>query len=280
MDGLLFLDKPLGKTSRAIDNQIQKLFSTKKVGHLGTLDPFATGLLILALGKATKYLPYLEDGDKTYQAELKLGYSSSTGDLDGEISGDGSYPNLDTITIKKALKGLIGKQMQIPPMTSAIKIDGTPLYKLAHQGKEVERKAREVEVYEATLLGYQDGVVSFEVKVSKGTYIRTLGESLAKALHTTGYLISLRRTKVGFLKVEDAKTIEELSINDLKNPLTAVALPRKEISEKEMTLAKNGVKLSFPMLEEEKILLTHEGQGIAVYNRKENDIYVSERGLF
>ncbi|MBP5216639.1 MAG: tRNA pseudouridine(55) synthase TruB, partial [Bacilli bacterium] len=227
MDGLLLLDKEVGLTSRAVDNRIQKKFQQKKVGHLGTLDPFASGLLILALGKATKSLPYLLDERKSYLAQIKLGYQSDTGDCTGVISGDGSYTKLDIDTINKALKSLLGKQMQIPPMTSAIKVGGKPLYELAHQGKTIEREPRAIEVYSAELVHYQEDLLDVSFTVSKGTYIRTLGEELAKRLGTIGYLTELRRTAVGDLSIQQAKKLDELSEEDLIDPSTLI--PFKKI---------------------------------------------------
>ncbi len=279
MDGLFLLDKEVGLTSRAVDNRIQKKFSQKKVGHLGTLDPFASGLLILALGKGTKYLPYLPDGKKTYEAKLRLGYQSDTGDPTGTITGDGSYTKLDIDAIEKALKSLLGKSLQIPPMQSAIKINGKALYELAHRGKEVERRPREIEVSKAELLSYEDGIVSFRVEVSKGTYVRTLGEDLAKRLGTTGYLTELRRTAVGDISLLKAKKLDELGPADLVDPSELVELPKREVEEASVAKIKNGVKIS---LEEtaEKLLLTYQGDGLAVYYKVAEGVYASERGLF
>ncbi|MBO4540567.1 MAG: tRNA pseudouridine(55) synthase TruB [Bacilli bacterium] len=279
MDGLLFLDKEVGLTSRAVDNRIQKKFQEKKVGHLGTLDPFASGLLILALGKATKCLPYLPDEEKSYLAEIKLGYQSDTGDCTGVISGDGSYTKLDIDSIHKALKSLLGKQMQIPPMTSAIKVAGKPLYELAHQGKVIERQPREIEVYSAELVSYQEDVLTVSFTVSKGTYIRTLGEELAKRLGTIGYLQNLRRIAVGNLSVEQAKKLDDLTEEDLKDPTSIIPLRKIEITEAQAKKAMNGVPLLLEE-EEEKILLLQKGKAIAVYRRKENGVYEAERGLF
>ena len=138
--GLILIDKPEGMTSREVDNRIGRRFGTHKVGHLGTLDPFATGLLVVAVNRGTKFLPYILDGEKTYQAVLKLGQKNSSGDKTDPIIEEKEVPELDEKKIQDALASMLGKQLQTPPMTSAKKVDGVALYKQAHKGVEVERK--------------------------------------------------------------------------------------------------------------------------------------------
>ena len=278
--GLLFIDKEEGISSRKIDNAMQKMFRTKKVGHLGTLDPFATGLLIVAVNKATKTLAFLDDGEKTYEARLELGTSTTTGDKDGDKNGEKPIPALSQESAEAVFSSFLGDGEQIPPMTSAIKVQGQALYVLAHKGQEIERAPRPVHIDSLRLLELGDTFLRFEAKVSKGTYIRVLGEDIAKALGTLGYLSSLRRTKVGHYDVKDAIPLSKVDFQALKNPLPYLAhLPQAELGEEDYHKAKNGVALSLPK-EEKEVLLTHRGEAVAVYAKKERDLYVAFRGLF
>ena len=278
--GILFLDKEAGLTSRKVDNTIGRYFHTKKVGHLGTLDPFATGLLIIGVNAGNKALRFARDEEKEYEATLKLGVSTDTGDLTGVIQEEQPVPALSQSQIETALASLLGKQIQIPPMTSAIKVDGVALYKLAHQGKEIERQGREIEVYESQLLGVDASTISFRVKVSKGTYIRTLGEELARRLGTIGHLIALRRTAIGPFRVENAQKLDEIDENSLQNPLQILGhMERFELDENSYPKALNGVKLSLPSVAQE-VLLTYRNQAIAVYEKDGEGVYHSLRGLF
>ena len=278
--GILFLDKEAGMTSRKVDNQIGRLFQTKKVGHLGTLDPFATGLLIIGVNAGNKALRFALDEDKEYVATLTLGKATDTGDYTGVITEEAPVPELNESKIQEAVKSLIGKQIQIPPMTSAIKVDGVALYKLAHQGKEIEREGRPIEVYEAELLHFDATCIEFRVKVSKGTYIRTLGEDLAKRLGTIGHLTALRRTKVGPFSVEGAVKLEEINENSLRNPLEVLGhMEQVQLDETSYKKALNGVAMEFDK-EATQILLVYQGQAIAVYERDEQGVYHSLRGLF
>ena len=274
------MDKEAGMTSRKVDNLLQKRFLTKKVGHLGTLDPFATGLLIVAVGKATKCLPFLDSSFKTYEAELLLGSKTSTGDLEGEEILRKDPRIHEKQEIEETLSSFLGESTQIPPMSSAIKVDGVALYKLAHKGQEIERAPRPVHIDSLRLLELGDTFLRFEAKVSKGTYIRVLGEDIAKALGTLGYLSSLRRTKVGYYDVKEAIPLSKVDFHALKNPLPYLAhLPQVELGEEDYRKAKNGVALSLPK-EEKEVLLTHRGEAVAVYTKKERGLYVAFRGLF
>lgn len=276
--GLLLIDKGEGVTSRYVDNRIQRLFHTRKVGHLGTLDPFATGLLIVAVNEATKYLPFLPDEDKTYVASLRLGIKTSTGDKTGEQVETVKVPSLSKEKVIETLNALLGESEQLPPMTSAIKVDGTALYKLAHKGEEIERKKRKIFVHEIGLLSMEGDMITFYAKVSKGTYMRVLGEDIAVRLGTVGYLESLRRTKVGDITLEKAIQLEDVKEDDLVNPASFVALPRIEIEEKDLDKVRNGVRLSFSSISTH-ILLTHMGKGLAVYEKTEEGPYRCLRGL-
>lgn len=277
--GLLLIDKEEGITSRKVDNLVGKRFMTQKVGHLGTLDPFATGLLIVAVGKGTKYLTFLKDEEKTYEACLKLGSKTSTGDNTSPVIEEKEVPLLEEGEVRNALLSLLGESEQIPPMTSAKKVDGVPLYKKAHKGLEVERKPIKINVYEANLDDYnrEEKLVFFTVKVSKGTYIRTLGEDLAAKLETVGHLIYLRRTAIGDISVEDAKSIDEA---EFVNPMDLLRhYEIHVISKEEVKDIKDGKPLIINAHDDE-ILIVNESEPLAIYKRQQNDLFVSERGLF
>lgn len=218
MNGIIIVDKPKGKTSFDMIRDIRKKYNIKKVGHIGTLDPMATGVLPILIGDATKLSDYLMNHDKEYIATLCLGEKRDTGDSEGKVVEIKEISEkIDNEMIIKTLNEFLGESMQIPPMYSAIKIDGQKLYDLARQGKTVERKSRKINIYEIELLenkktsssqnNYKE--IKFRVVCSKGTYIRVLCEDIAEKLGTVGYMKDLRRTRVGNFRIEDAgKTIE------------------------------------------------------------------------
>ncbi len=210
ISGFLFINKPPGPTSHDAIDQLRKITGIKQIGHAGTLDPFAEGLLLIGIGEATKLLRHYVGLDKTYEATLKLGATSDTQDKTGKIQE--TRHKQDTITkskIQEVLKSFIGKQTQIPPMHSAKKIGGTRLYKLARQGKEVERKPVEIEIHNIKLLSFDKGVLKIRCRVSSGTFIRTLAEDIGKKLKTGAYLEELTRTAIGDFKLKDAVDMNE-----------------------------------------------------------------------
>ena len=211
MDGFILLDKKVGVTSTYEDSAIKHIFHTKKVGHVGTLDPFASGLLVIGVNKATKAITFFDDFSKEYIATIKLGIETDSMDLTGKIIKEQQVNDLSIDKINDVLYSFLGKSKQLPPMTSAIRINGKRLYKLAHQGQEIDRPLRDIEVYEIELLNYQNDEITFRALVSKGTYLRVLGNDIAHKLGTVGHLISLRRTKVGPFDVKDANKIEDVS---------------------------------------------------------------------
>ena len=279
MQGILLVDKEAGMTSRKVDNLLQKRFLTKKVGHLGTLDPFATGLLIVAVGKATKCLPFLDSSFKTYEAELLLGSKTSTGDLEGEEILRKDPRIHEKQEIEETLSSFLGESTQIPPMSSAIKVDGVALYKLAHKGQEIERKPRKIVISSIRLLSQEGPRIRFEAEVSSGTYLRTLGEDIAERLGEVGHLVSLRRTKIGSVDVRKAKRIAEVSEGDLLNPLPFITLPKIEATEKHSEAIKNGKAMILDSRESEVCLFFQE-EALAVYAKGEDGLDRSKRGLF
>ena len=234
MNGLVIVDKPIGYTSFDMVAKMRKEYNQKKVGHIGTLDPMASGVLPILLGEATKLSDYLMLHDKEYVANLKLGISTDTGDSEGKIIEEKEIPNLNNIDLNKLLQDkFIGKQMQVPPMYSAIKINGKKMYELAREGKKIDIPPREIEILKIEIieLNIIENEITFKVECSKGTYIRVLCEDIAKELNTCGYMKALRRTRVGKFKIEDAGKfidfedildVKKISINDiLKNQKTS-----------------------------------------------------------
>ncbi len=196
VNGIFLLDKPLNMTSNGALQRVKRLFGAKKAGHTGSLDPLATGMLPLCFGDATKFSQYLLESDKYYRVTVKLGIKTTTGDAEGEITVTRPVVNITLARLEEVLAKFTGKNSQIPPMFSAIKYKGQPLYKLARQGLEVERKARDVYIHRLQLIEFHTDTFIFEVHCSKGTYIRTLVEDIGEVLGCGGYVTSLRRVAV------------------------------------------------------------------------------------
>ena len=210
-DGILLIDKPAGPTSHDIVDIIRNSYRIKKVGHCGTLDPAATGLLIIVLGKATKLSEKLMSDDKVYVGSMKLGKTTNTFDAEGQVESTKPVPDLSIETLQKEANKFLGDQMQIPPMVSAIKINGTPLYKLARKGQTIDRKERFIHLYKFLISEYETPVAWFKVACTKGTYIRTLAHDFGQKIGCGGHLSGLRRTISGTFKVSNATSLEELT---------------------------------------------------------------------
>ena len=211
INGVVLLDKASGSSSNHVLQQVKRLFGANKAGHTGSLDPLATGLLPICLGQATKVAQFLLDDDKRYFVRAKLGQISSTGDSEGKIVNFGSIQGINESSIRSVLLQFIGNVNQVPPMYSALKRNGTPLYKLARKGIEIERSPRPVTIHEINFLDLEETVASLEVFCSKGTYIRTLVEDIGKSLGCGGHVVELRRTGFAHLDLSGSKTYEQLS---------------------------------------------------------------------
>ena len=211
INGVVLLDKPAGQTSNRVLQQVKRLFNARKAGHTGSLDPLATGLLPICLGEATKISTFLLDADKRYMVKCRLGVRTSTGDTEGEIIEQCDVPALTIEQIKACFKRFHGEVEQIPPMYSALRHKGQRLYDLARRGIAVERRPRHVIIHELELKSLVGDVLSFEVRCSKGTYVRTLAEDIAKALGTLAHVTALRRISVGLYGTDGAKTLDELA---------------------------------------------------------------------
>jgi tRNA pseudouridine55 synthase len=212
--GLILVNKPVGITSFKLVHIIKKKLKVKKAGHCGTLDPLASGLMIVLVGKYTKLQDKFMKQDKVYYATVKLGLKTDSGDLDGKIISQSEYSHVTKDLIEQTCKSFTGKIEQVPPMYSALKVNGQKLYELARKGITVERKAREITVYNIDLTDYQKDNFSIRVKCSSGTYIRTLAEDIGTKLNTDTVLINLVREEIGKYKLTDAINIDDIKEND------------------------------------------------------------------
>ena len=265
MDGILVINKPKNYTSNDIVNKVKKILNTK-VGHTGTLDPNATGVLPLLLGKGTKFSKYLINHDKKYIATLQLGIKTSTADVEGEII---EKKSVELFIYKEEyltdiLNSFIGKQIQTPPMYSAIKVKGKKLYEYARNNVEVEIPKREIEIYSMQLVDFsiENNQVKFSVECSKGTYIRSLCESIAEKLGTVGYMIELNRVKAGEFDIEKSVTIEDLQkFKDDKDWLDNNIITLED-------LLKNNTIINIDNIDIDKFF-----NGVKIYINKPDGIY-------
>lgn len=246
MDGIFNVLKPPGMTSHDVIGFLRRALHTKKIGHGGTLDPDAAGVLPVFAGSATRLLSCAMEGRKQYIAEFTLGEQRDTGDDSGNIVKTMPVPELTEAKLLEVLQSFLGKQLQLPPMYSAVKINGRKLYQLARKGLEVEREARSIEVFKLELLAFVDNKITVAVECSKGTYIRVLGEDIATALGTCGTMSFLLRTQVGSYLLNESHTIQEIAANPAAccaEPITAVAhLPKLSLSAKQAARITNGVR--------------------------------------
>ncbi|MCI8412329.1 MAG: tRNA pseudouridine(55) synthase TruB [Clostridia bacterium] len=257
MDGIIVINKHKGCTSHDIVYKVKKVFN-EKVGHTGTLDPMATGVLPLLIGKGTLCSKYLINHDKTYRVNLQLGKKTDTADSEGNIieEREVNQENLEKDYIKEVLKKFVGKQNQIPPIYSAIKVNGKKLYEYARKGQSVSIEPRNIEIYNIQLLDIDNNnnQLKFQVSCSKGTYIRSLCEDIAKRLGTVGYMLELERLRVGDFKIENSITIQELMENKdtdtyIKEHFISLEKIFKEsdtikLDDRKLKLFLNGVKLT------------------------------------
>jgi len=210
LNGLLILDKPKGESSNHALQTLKRLFSAAKAGHTGSLDPLATGLLPICFGEATKFSQFLLDSDKTYRVTAKLGIKTDTGDAEGEVIATCPISGVDEARLNSVLPDFMGSIDQIPPMYSALKHQGQPLYKLAREGIEIERKARQIKIYKLELLSFNDDEFELEVACSKGTYIRSLVEDIGEVLGCGAHVTILRRLQSGPFHSDQMHTLESI----------------------------------------------------------------------
>ena len=283
--------KEKGCTSHDVVAKLRGIVGQKKIGHTGTLDPDATGVLPVCLGKATKLCDLLTDKNKTYEAVLLLGKTTDTQDITGEVLEEKSTEALTEEKVREAIEGFIGDYEQIPPMYSALKVNGKKLYELAREGKVIERKARPVKILDIQILEIDLPKVRMEVSCSKGTYIRTLCHDIGEKLGCGGCMESLIRTRVSTFRIEDAKTLDEIEtlkqegkLAELLVPIDAMFpfYPKITVKDDWKAFAKNGNPLDLKMLkeacgqdEETQVRLYDEsGKFIAIYQWKEKKYHI------
>ena len=259
MNGFLLIDKPKGVTSANCVYQLRKFLGIKKIGHCGTLDPLATGLLPICIGEATKFSSFTTDLDKTYEVEIKFGIETDTGDIDGEIISKCSN-NFNEIDVKSILKQFKGSQMQRPPMFSALKIKGKPLYSWARKGVFLLRKERNIAIHQIDLLDFGYDYVRLRVSCTKGTYIRSLAESIGRALKTKAIVFSLRRVGIGEIKSGDMIDMPKGQFCDLSSSLLPSDFLLKHLSkaildEEDAKKVRNGQSIDYNAQLEKKGLV-------------------------
>ncbi len=291
-DGILIIDKPAGWTSHDVVGKLRKILKTKRIGHTGTLDPFATGVLVILVGKATRLAQFLDKDRKEYEAVVRFGFETDTGDLTGSPKSKVQSPKSGLVEeIEKILPDFRGEIEQIPPMYSAKKIGGKKLYELARKGVEIERQAVKVKIYELRITNYEllktNQIITIRAACSAGTYIRTLAEDIGRKIGTGAHLAELRRTGAGRFDLSKAVSIKELEKIVSENRLDEIIismneaishLPQILVGEDEITKIRSGLKLrrnDFQIENNHPVRLTDERENliaVGFYNERENFI--------
>lgn len=290
VSGILIINKPAGVSSHRIVNIVRRIYGTKTVGHAGTLDPMATGVLPVLVGRGVKACEYMQDHDKSYVAGVTLGLTTDSGDTTGNAIAryEGRLPSFDDF--RKVAEGFVGEQLQVPPMYSALKVGGVKLVDMARKGIEVERKARSITVYSLSAFE-SEGVFYMAVDCSKGTYIRTLCEDIGAALGCGACMCSLERTRVGDYRIEDAYTVEQLEAMD-ERELKATLIPVETVFEEYPAvmlpdfyakLFKNGCEIYCKKIKAKNPPFEEEGQLFRIYDNNGfiafGETAVFEKGL-
>ena len=283
MDKILLINKKENITSYDVIKVVKRIFHTKKVGHCGTLDPFASGLLIIGVNQATKIMTYLETSFKEYIAEIKFGSKTDTLDLTGNVIKTSLVNKCTNEEINNVLNRFLGEIIQVPPIYSAIHVHGRHLYEYARNNENVEIPSRKVFIYDLKLLENNKESIKIYVKCSKGTYIRTLGENIANALNNDGHLISLIRSKIGNLSLDMATSYDELINNnfktyDIKDVLDFKQI--KDLSNNKLIRVYNGQNITLINENAKNVLIIDDNREVAVYNLVDDNNYHCERGLF
>lgn len=283
--GFLIIDKPAGISSHGVVNRVRRILGVKRVGHTGTLDPFATGVLPIAVGEATKAIPFLDEGIKEYTAEILFGTVTDTLDITGTVLSKTADVSLNRSYLLAQMKTLTGTISQIPPMFSAIKQGGQPLYKLARKGVAVERKSREVTIFSFELLDLQQQIATVQVCCSRGTYIRSLADDLGKAAGCGACLTSLKRTRSGSFLLQDAITLENLEATAGAGQATEIFLdtskalghlPEIVLDDQQSAMVSNG-RLPVFADHKEPSRLTFMGRLLAVTGFNQDNALVLKR---
>ncbi|MBR0418010.1 MAG: tRNA pseudouridine(55) synthase TruB [Erysipelotrichaceae bacterium] len=281
MKNVLYVNKPSGMTSFDVCYRLRKVLGTKKIGHTGTLDPLASGVMIVLFDKATKANQFLVSDNKEYIAKVKFGIETDTLDIDGNVIKESPYSLPNKEKIIEVLKSFIGPGKQVVPMTSAISVNGKRLYQYQREGKEVELPVRDINVYEIELLEMFDDGFSFRSKVSSGTYIRALSRDILKKLDQIGTLESLVRTAVDEITINQCDKLSEIEngnyfVHDLYDLLSS---KYPVVQYKNTADIMNGKKIILP-IKEDRVLIVHDDEALAVYDRNDDDTYSCTRGLW
>lgn len=281
MDGIILINKPLNCTSHDVVNKVRKICHTKKVGHCGTLDPLASGVLVLCINKATKALQFITSEDKEYIATITLGKATDTYDLEGKITSEKEYQNDLTLKqVEETLKTFLGKQKQVPPIYSAIKVNGKKLYEYARNNEKVEIEPRDIEIYSLELLSFEKNEIKIKTHCSKGTYIRSLCVDIASALGYPGVMSSLIRTKSGHFALDDCITLEELEQNPNQCiPIEEAFKDFKSMIIEDEKIVYHGKTIS-SSLEGQVVIKNKEGKILAIYEQVGKNTLKSVRGLW
>ncbi len=271
MNGLLVINKESGFTSRDVVNQVCKALNTKKIGHTGTLDPMATGVLVLCVGKYTKLVDFITNGDKEYIASFKIGIKTDTGDITGKVIEE-KESFIEIKQIKEVFNNFPKSYNQEVPIYSAVKIKGKKLYQYARANEKVDLPSRKVEIKELELLGFEKNIVTFRAIVSKGTYIRSLINDICNNLNTIGTMTSLIRTRQGSFLIDNAFTVKEVENNKYKF-ITKEELfqnyEQREIAGDYLNKIKNGVLINYDF--EDYVVFIYENQIVAIYEQYKKD---------
>jgi len=280
MDAVILLNKPAGMTSFDAVAKCRKIFHERKIGHTGTLDPEASGLMIILLGKYTKLLPYCVKNHKAYQATLKLGEMTDTEDIWGTVINT-KTPSIHTdVEIANAVQSLTGDILQVPPMYSALKKDGKKLYEYARQGIEIEREARPVHISSLEVEKIDETNYQMNAVVSSGTYIRTLIADFGKQLNELAIMSSLVRTKIEHLSLKDACTFEDLESGvSFLSPIQVIDPTYKIVETDRVVDIKNGKRIKLD-IQDPQVIFTSKGELLAAYALQEDGLYHCLRGLF
>lgn len=279
-NGILCINKPTGMTSNAVVMQVKRLLATQKVGHTGTLDPQATGVLVLLVNQATKALPFLDITDKVYLASCQLGIKTDTGDIWGETTNESDI-NMPTETeLKSILQSFVGEYWQTPPMVSAKKVNGKKLYEMARSGQHIERKPTQQFIHSIELISIQESVFSFRVHVSSGTYIRTLCEDLCATFKQLGTMSSLCREQVGQFSLNDCLELSEINEEVILQPIIDLINLEQVDCTDFVENVYHGKRIQLENSQSDQVLLTYQGQALAVYQRENKQQFKSVRGLW
>ena len=279
-DGIILVNKRKDWTSRDVVNKACRLLNTKKIGHCGTLDPFATGVLILGVNKGTKLLQFLENGRKKYVAKLRLGLISETLDITGKNIEEVEFKKYEKSKIIEVLQSFLGKSMQLTPKYSARKVEGKKLYEYAREGIEIEDIYREIEIFSIDLIDCVDDSIIFIAEVSKGTYIRQLGLDIAKKLGTAGILEELERISIGNFFIKDSIDVEEITYDKLFDYNKALDfMPIQKVDGDLLKQVSNGMTIRLNREEENLLMKTFDDKNLAVYSKFKTGLYKCLRGL-